>query len=342
MAFAASGCAASTTPARRSTWGKYLAEEVPAIYGEQAAAVVVFVSAALLHSRPAVLGGRRADARVHLAGQQEPDDHQHGDARGQAARYLRARRQPDGLQADRLEPGGPGTIQSALITPDGRNVIVAASREVPSGGGRGTVVGQISEVETASGKLARVLRTQTARYTNLTHFVLDGSTEVFRSTRPAGTPSYRTCSSAGWTSAGRPRPVHLAARLPGRPRGFLGRLVTGRSYSPAAPVDPLAEEAGVAQVPRVLLDHVQVDQAQRHDLAVVGAGDRNRETITRRDSSMNANRRSVRLGDRPVSLPMARGAGRFGLGSGPAHRMVAAQLWWPCFSRYRWWYSSAR
>ena len=38
-----------------------------------------------------------------------------------------------------------GTIQSALITPDGRNVIVAASREVPSGG-RGTVVGQISEV----------------------------------------------------------------------------------------------------------------------------------------------------------------------------------------------------
>ena len=26
-------------------WGKYLAEELPAIYGEQAAAVVVFVSA---------------------------------------------------------------------------------------------------------------------------------------------------------------------------------------------------------------------------------------------------------------------------------------------------------
>ena len=46
------------------------------------------------------------------------------------------------------------------------------------------------------------------------------------------------------------------------------------------------------------------------------------------------NRGSVRFGDRPVSPPMA-------LGSGPVHRMVAAQPGWPCFSRYRWWYSSA-
>jgi hypothetical protein len=30
------------------------------------------------------------------------------------------------------------------------------------------------------------------------------------------------------------------------------------------------------------------------------------------------------------------------LGSGPVYRMVAAQPGWPCFSRYRWWYSSAR
>src|SRR5207248_1578923 len=33
-----------------------------------------------------------------------------------------------------------------------------------------------------------------------------------------------------------------------------------------------AEQVGVAQVPRVLLDHVQVDQPQRHHLAVVGEG----------------------------------------------------------------------
>jgi hypothetical protein len=43
-------------------WGKYLAEELPAIYGEQAAAVVVFVSAEYLardwtrHERRAALG----------------------------------------------------------------------------------------------------------------------------------------------------------------------------------------------------------------------------------------------------------------------------------------------
>jgi len=101
----------------------------------------------------------------------------------------------------------PGTIQSALITPDGRYVIVAASREVPSGGGRGTVVGQISEVETASGKLARVLRTQTARYTSLTHFVLDGSTEVF-SFDPAGRYALVQNMQFGW--------MDIGGRAPGR------------------------------------------------------------------------------------------------------------------------------
>src|SRR5215467_13687942 len=43
-------------------WGKYLAEELPAIYGEQAAAVVIFVSAEYAardwtrHERRAALG----------------------------------------------------------------------------------------------------------------------------------------------------------------------------------------------------------------------------------------------------------------------------------------------
>jgi hypothetical protein len=31
-------------PSRANLWGKYLAEELPDIYGEQAAAVVVFLS----------------------------------------------------------------------------------------------------------------------------------------------------------------------------------------------------------------------------------------------------------------------------------------------------------
>lgn len=122
-----------------------------------------------------------------------------------------------------------GTIQSALITPDGRKVIVAASREVPSGGGRGTVVGQISEVETASGKLARVLRTRTARYTDLTHFVLDGSTEVF-SFDPAGRYALVQNMQFGWMDIGGPDPGRFTP-LPGFPAG---REVFWAAWLPAA------------------------------------------------------------------------------------------------------------
>ena len=111
----------------------------------------------------------------------------------------------------------PGTIQSALITPDGRNVIVAASREVPSDGGRGTVVGQISQVDTATGKQVRVLRTQTARYTDLTHFVLDGSTEVF-ALDPAGRYALAQNMQFGWMDIGGPDPGRFTP-LPGFPAG---------------------------------------------------------------------------------------------------------------------------
>jgi hypothetical protein len=123
------------------------------------------------------------------------------------------------MDSGQIVSGRPvqGTIQSALITPDGRNVIVAASREVPSGGGRGIVVGQISEVETASGKLVRVLRTQTARYTDLTHFVLDGSTEVF-SFDPAGRYALVQNMQFGWMDIGEPDPGQFTP-LPGFPAG---------------------------------------------------------------------------------------------------------------------------
>src|SRR4029077_16730634 len=53
-----------------------------------------------------------------------------------------------------------------------------------------------------------------------------------------------------------------AARFSGQPGDRPPLLAAGAA-------DPLAEKAGVAQVQRVLLDHVQIDQAQRHDLAVV-------------------------------------------------------------------------
>ena len=57
-----------------------------------------------------------------------------------------------------------GTIQSVLITPDGRDVFVATSRDVPSGANRGTVTAQIAEVPTAGSGPVRVLHTVTTRY----------------------------------------------------------------------------------------------------------------------------------------------------------------------------------
>ncbi len=59
------------------------------------------------------------------------------------------------------------------------------------------------------------------------------------------------------------------------------RLITFRAVTPGigsarlfagGTVDLLAEEVGVAEMPGVLLDHVQIDQAQRHELVVVGEG----------------------------------------------------------------------
>jgi hypothetical protein len=91
-------------------------------------------------------------------------------------------------------------------------------------------------VETASGKLVRVLRTQTARYTDLTHFVLDGSTEVF-SFDPVGRYALVQNMQFGWMDIGGPDPGQFTP-LPGLPaghEGFLGSLVTDRGYSPVAP-----------------------------------------------------------------------------------------------------------
>ena len=62
-----------------------------------------------------------------------------------------------------------GVIQSALITPDGRDVLMATLRNVPSGNQRGTEIAQIAEVSAAGGGPVRVLRAVTARYTQITH-----------------------------------------------------------------------------------------------------------------------------------------------------------------------------
>src|SRR6266704_5937245 len=84
--------------------------------------------------------------------------------------------------------------------------------------------------------------------------------------RRAGSPTpWRPTAGPVRCVPGRSTPEGLRPipRYPGRPGD---RLLAGGA------VDLLAEEVGVAQVPRVLLDHVQVDHPQRHHLVVAGEG----------------------------------------------------------------------
>jgi hypothetical protein len=90
-----------------------------------------------------------------------------------------------------------GTIQSALITPDGRDVLMATFRNVPSSGNRGTVIAQIAEVPAAGSGPVRVLRTETTRYTADTKASLDDTSQV-RSLDPTGRYALIQGFQFGW------------------------------------------------------------------------------------------------------------------------------------------------
>ena len=90
-----------------------------------------------------------------------------------------------------------GTIQSVLITPDGRDVLVATSRDVPSGGNRGTVIAQIAEVPTAASGPVRIVHTVTARYTANTKGYLNETSQVL-SLDPTGRYALVNCIQFGW------------------------------------------------------------------------------------------------------------------------------------------------
>lgn len=90
-----------------------------------------------------------------------------------------------------------GTIQSALITPDGRDVLMATFRNVPSGGNRGTVIAQIAEAPGTGIGPVRVLRTETARYTVNTKGYLDYSSQVL-SLDPTGRYALVQGFQFGW------------------------------------------------------------------------------------------------------------------------------------------------
>ena len=109
-----------------------------------------------------------------------------------------------------------GTIESVLITPDGRDVLVATSHEVPPGGGRGTVFVQISEVPTAGGGPVRVLRTESARATATTQAGISDSGQVL-SLAPGGRYALVQCIQFGWLDLDLGRFTPLPAYSPTLP-----------------------------------------------------------------------------------------------------------------------------
>jgi hypothetical protein len=109
-----------------------------------------------------------------------------------------------------------GTIESVLITPEGADVLVATSHEVPPGGGRGTVFLQISEVPTAGSGPVRVLHTESARATATTVGDLSDSAQVL-SLAPGGRYALVHCIQFGWLDLDLGRFTPLPPYLPQDP-----------------------------------------------------------------------------------------------------------------------------
>jgi hypothetical protein len=109
-----------------------------------------------------------------------------------------------------------GTIESVLITPDGRDVLVATSHEVPPGGGNGTIFVQLSEVPTAGNGPVRVLRTETARATANTQAGISDSGQ-FLSLAPGGRYALVQCIQFGWLDLDLGRFTPLPAYSPTMP-----------------------------------------------------------------------------------------------------------------------------
>ncbi|HEX3311610.1 MAG TPA: hypothetical protein VHS32_35635, partial [Streptosporangiaceae bacterium] len=71
-----------------------------------------------------------------------------------------------------------GSIVSALITPDGRHVIVVTWRDLTPQASTHTVIVQFAELRAATGKLIRLLYTRTERYDEVPFTTLQDSLGV--------------------------------------------------------------------------------------------------------------------------------------------------------------------
>jgi hypothetical protein len=110
-----------------------------------------------------------------------------------------------------------GSIVSALITPDGRDVIVVTWRDLHPQASIHTVIVQFAELQASTGRLVRLLRTQTARYDEVHVITLEVSLGVL-SLGPQGRYALVQGVKFGWLDVGGPNPGRFTP-LPAVPAG---------------------------------------------------------------------------------------------------------------------------
>ncbi len=110
-----------------------------------------------------------------------------------------------------------GSLVSALITPDGRDVIVVTWRDLTPRASAHTVVVQFAELQASTGRLVRLLRTQTERY-DFTHVVTVEDSLGVLSMSPQGRYALVQGTQFGWLDVRGPDPGRFTP-LPAVPAG---------------------------------------------------------------------------------------------------------------------------
>jgi hypothetical protein len=98
-----------------------------------------------------------------------------------------------------------GSVVSALITPDGRDVIVVTWRDLTPHASTHTVVVQFAELAASTGRLVRLLRTQTVRYDFADAITVEDSLGVL-SLSSQGRYALVQGVQFGWLDVGGPEP----------------------------------------------------------------------------------------------------------------------------------------
>jgi hypothetical protein len=110
-----------------------------------------------------------------------------------------------------------GSIVSALITPDGRHVIVVTWRDLTPHAKTHTVVVRFAELQARTGRLVRLLRTQTERY-DFEHVITVEDSLGVLSLSSQGRYALVQGTQFGWLDVGGPDPGRFTP-LPAVPAG---------------------------------------------------------------------------------------------------------------------------